>query len=1325
MSSKKLNVGDFGDDVARLHEKLEARGFEVSPEEVKRRFYGPATRDAVRECQTYQGLEATGEVNEATTALLLSSVSDSAASTVYGPFANTPKFQSPIAKPSVESELKVTATEVTMPGIEQPDEYHLPFPSPVQVEAQRTALSSLLNTSPFIASSQIQEKFIVLHTKHNGPGEALWSELRQDPEVGLQAAEEFKFTLELGKLTHNNIPLAKVLQAERSHDATPSLYELTKFNEDAWMKLVNTPVDGQPIPIQDTVPGETRDEKAANYVAGIVAELQEAFPTPYVARAMAKCPDIDLGLIQKALAQNPEIDFRGPIPDRIDWPEMSADERRKARASLEALHREINTFPEFDYQSLLDSPATSDTVFNNPVRACVSRFFANSPDFDLRQSPLEVYLAKHAAVAFAGIEDKDRDVVKTQVQKLQRVAQITSKTRQIEALLGRGLDSAYRIANMPRSTLMEQLGGILEDHELTRIHSAASYSNAVIMNIAANAVRSVQNDLPRVIGQVPKSIREIPNLTTLFGSLSFCECTHCRSVYSPTAYLVDLLHLLQTSPLNERGRTPLDVLIGTNSTLLPDFSARRPDLQYIKLTCHNTNTLIPYADLVNEVLESFIAYNQSLPYESTPYKPIPNDSSDDITSDELAANPENTNKDVYQEKLNVAVYPFSLPFNLPLEASRLYLEFLGYSRHDVMTTFQKDVNPATQHALDAEFLRISEEEYRILTGQNFDPMIALQPRETYEFYGYDNSAATTWRDSLVSVPEFLQRTGIAYKHLLGLLGTRFINPNPQIPQVETNFLPGFECDLGSTVLQRFDDAVPDDNTFGRMHRFIRLWRKLGWEIIDVDRMLTALKAEDTTPDILHECAVTTQLKTELNLPVQVLAALWADMDRHGVDSLYNKLFLNKAVLYLDPVFEPVLADLGLYINDHVPALLAALRIRESDLAIIREDAKLMDNGSPAPLNLATVTAIYRYVALAQALKIRISEFISIKKLSGNDPFPSPDQTHQFVALVSKVRDSGFKIAELDYLYRHVSQPPVDFAPQSVTISQTVRTLREGLRRIHADNVPIDDPRGEITRSKLAGIFENDVVEKTVRMLDGTEAYTTPLASLPAGLVFPEKVKKKIEYDKGAKALRYIGAMTNDEFSSITSIPQADDPFRASVQKLYEQPSQFIRNALIGFLNPAEAEKVLLRDLASLDQNGQPVLLDANDAPVTDPLKGVNTAISKKFKYFLDKLLPYLRDKLSRSLVKQSLGDALKLDNASVAALVENILRSQDDQNQSAVRDILALNITGLSASYFTTPDLIGPVMEIRVDGSIDFDGTLAVFPENTNSVRWAGKLLTS
>lgn len=70
MNATKLNVGDFGDDVARLHEALGQHGFAVPTEEIKRKFYGPGTREAVCNCQKQHGLVVTGEVDVTTATLL-------------------------------------------------------------------------------------------------------------------------------------------------------------------------------------------------------------------------------------------------------------------------------------------------------------------------------------------------------------------------------------------------------------------------------------------------------------------------------------------------------------------------------------------------------------------------------------------------------------------------------------------------------------------------------------------------------------------------------------------------------------------------------------------------------------------------------------------------------------------------------------------------------------------------------------------------------------------------------------------------------------------------------------------------------------------------------------------------------------------------------------------------------------------------------------------------------------------------------------------------------------------------------------------------------
>src|SRR5262249_42658627 len=157
-----------------------------------------------------------------------------------------------------------------------------------------------------------------------------------------------------------------------------------------------------------------------------------------------------------------------------------------------------------------------------------------------------------------------------------------------------------------------------------------------------------------------KNNSPFPNWQTLFGSQSYCACSECRSVYGAAAYFVDLLQFLDKAGTNAQRQTPLDVLL-----------SRRPDLAYIKLSCANTNTALPYVDLVNEILEGFVVWNGNL--ESTiggAEVTVAHDTPNDATAAELSVNPEYTNDDAYNLYLNTAIYPTTLPYDRWLDTAR-------------------------------------------------------------------------------------------------------------------------------------------------------------------------------------------------------------------------------------------------------------------------------------------------------------------------------------------------------------------------------------------------------------------------------------------------------------------------------------------------------------------------------------------------------------------------------------------------------------------------------------------------------------------------------
>ena len=70
MPTKPLTVGMVGENVAALHQALAALGLSIPEAEMKRRFFGPGTREAVKQCQAQSGLTPSGICDEGTGALL-------------------------------------------------------------------------------------------------------------------------------------------------------------------------------------------------------------------------------------------------------------------------------------------------------------------------------------------------------------------------------------------------------------------------------------------------------------------------------------------------------------------------------------------------------------------------------------------------------------------------------------------------------------------------------------------------------------------------------------------------------------------------------------------------------------------------------------------------------------------------------------------------------------------------------------------------------------------------------------------------------------------------------------------------------------------------------------------------------------------------------------------------------------------------------------------------------------------------------------------------------------------------------------------------------
>jgi Salmonella virulence plasmid 28.1kDa A protein len=387
-------------------------------------------------------------------------------------------------------------------------------------------------------------------------------------------------------------------------------------------------------------------------------------------------------------------------------------------------------------------------------------------------------------------------------------------------------------------------------------------------------------------------------LQDLFGNLDYCECDDCRSIIGPAAYLVDLLDYIDNDGPTDGFENPLKVLL-----------ARRPDIGALPLTCENTNTAMPYIDLVNEILEYYVGNAESL----TNYPG--HNTAASVDSAELVAAPQNDDDPSAHAAytlLEQKVFPPPLPFDRDLALLRAHIGSLGSSLHEALRVLRPrdTLDPAPTD--DASYygwrdvlierLGLSRKQVQLLTAST---AVTVQ-----DLYGYP--PGTDVASEVSTLQEFSRRTGVGYDDIVAILQTRTVNPQSALlpllqaldvpvatlQQVHTGALDaaglagllpsGIDpaayggtqlVDVATWVTTNYDTLMqlividvagsPSDTTKMRLQhldpdpghaqltmldlyrliRFIRLWRALNLDIATTDELIQAfLVPTDPTTD---------------------------------------------------------------------------------------------------------------------------------------------------------------------------------------------------------------------------------------------------------------------------------------------------------------------------------------------------------------------------------------------------------------------------------------------------------------------------------------------
>ena len=373
-----------------------------------------------------------------------------------------------------------------------------------------------------------------------------------------------------------------------------------------------------------------------------------------------------------------------------------------------------------------------------------------------------------------------------------------------------------------------------------------------------------------------------------------------------------------------------------------------------------------------------------------------------------------------------------------------------------------------------------------------------------------------------------------------------------------------------------------------MMRFMRLWRKMGWTIEETDAAIVGLNktvpaADDneddddededrdtpygsnggTTDDdanvddpnlgdmvsLLHQLVAVRKLLDLTGLSITVLLTFWADMPFSGEKSLYEKTFLTHNFVRMDPVFQldtngsPLTA--GAKITDHLPILMAVLRLKADEIALIRQVRNM-----PDALTLSNVSELYRFSQLFRFMGLKIQFLPDVLALFG-EPFASADATLALLQTWQKVIDSGFTFPQMNFLVRgqdNLARPLSPSIPQTLTLAKKITDGLLDIDKQHPDITQSDLDNQVVVLAdfiplQLALVFASDLASKVNDMISGKYAFTT---NAPSGLTLtgtpPDKVKyvdQKMATPPTAQ-LNVTGILTDDEYAAtlaLSSHPQ--------------------------------------------------------------------------------------------------------------------------------------------------------------------------------------------
>ena len=810
----------------------------------------------------------------------------------------------------------------------------------------------------------------------------------------------------------------------------------------------------------------------------------------------------------------PNIIKENKVKDRRDVKRLArlnksmwVEEIRKANPGLKT-NEVINTyasgivrtferaFPTIAFAAQLER--STQTVLDNQ-KAIVS-FLNAHEDFEMLRDNVDVYLKDNK------VPKKDHEEISDELKSVQRIFKLIPHYGKTMALRNAKMHSAFNIVSTGKTRFVNEIApkAGLSPTEAKEVFLKAETKHTASMLMIGNLndsmsgmhIASLENvSLAKKIEAVSINF---PNLKSLFKLTDSCECEHCRSVYSPAAYLVEILQFLDKRA----------VAAGNAKS---ELFKRRPDLGEIDLGCENANTPVKYIDLVCEILEDAItpdpgiAYTGNLTAGADPSKgkisatllnalttaglPVTanaliHETEASMTSpatlphylrdkklvckientggsnynihrlrqtlspaEELDAAPEYVNEAAYTE-LRTKNYAFKLPFDLPHTEAGAYFARFGMSRVELMKSFRLPTGPSEED-IATEYLGMTDSERQLIaTAPLLNDNAAQQA-----FWNVPSPGNVV--DYLTRVDHFLDRTGLQYKELELLLKLRFIDKNGNA-FIYNNDL---SCDTEKKEIKNLDLAALD-----RMHRFLRLQKKTGWKHETIDEVISQAKLGNGNLDdnCLKIFANLKHLSDKTGLKAEELICCYGEIPHnllpYKTTHLYDSIFQNKAK---NGFIEPALSAEEVIINEtalikkqlvaYTAVISTCIGIKETDFDKL---AAVLPNGD---LSFANLSGLYAMSRLMKKTRIKPDDFFILKDLTASNVFNSTGDTLKFYEAIKEVEKLPMKLADVKFMLRHEATNLADREIKIEKINSILKELQSAYQKsFNINRSPYDD-----------------------------------------------------------------------------------------------------------------------------------------------------------------------------------------------------------------------------------------------------------------------------